>query len=513
MFSPAARVVCCALLFVAPFATAADPEVGRELFVRQWLPDDPRSVAGDGLGPVFNDTSCVGCHNQGGVGGAGPPSKNAQIASVFSASATIPGVSFTFSFAGPKVEVGNGTKKAAPTTKLGHEEAKARLAREHEQLEQLHPSFLTARSVVVQRFSVDPDYSAIRDKLTFEGVTKELERLSKGRRRPGRDKDDLPKLAADQAALFEHILREARLDGFTRSLGQRRFGDIVVLVNERNTPPLFGSGIIDAIPDSVLLAAAKKKHAGFPEVTGRVARLKGDKLGRFGWKAQQTNLRGFVLNACAVELGLEVPGHAQAIAPHKPDYVAPGLDMTEEQCNELVSFVEHLPQPRQQLPADAKAAAYLAGGRKLFDSTGCAACHTPDLGEASGIYSDLLLHDMGPGLSDVGAYGSIAPNATEEEELKQPLPPLVTIDPKAKPLKPAEEAKLIGAMRQEWRTPPLWGLRDSAPYFHDGRAATAEQAIALHDGEAQRSTRQYFRLSAAERLQLTAFLNSLASPE
>lgn len=511
MFSPAARVVCCALLFVAPFATAADPDAGRELFVRQWLPDDPRSVAGDGLGPVFNDTSCVACHNQGGVGGAGPPSKNAQIASVFSASATFTSVSLSFGSTGPKIEAGKAGKKTASATRSEREAAKARVAREREQLEKLHPGFLTARSVVVQRFSVDPDYADFHNKLTLDGLTQDFEKFSVGMRRSS-DKDDLPKLAAGQSALFNQVLREARLNGFTRLLGQRKVGDVVVLVNERNTPPLFGSGIIDAIPDSVLLAAAKKKHAGYPEVSGRVARLKGDKLGRFGWKSQQTNLRGFVLNACAVELGLEVPGHAQAIAPHKPDYVAPGLDMTEEQCNELVSFVEHLPQPRQQLPADAKAAAYLAGGRKLFDSTGCAACHTPDLGEASGIYSDLLLHDMGPGLSDVGAYGSIAPNATEEEELKQPLPPLVTIDPKAKPLKPADETKLIGAMRQEWRTPPLWGLRDSAPYFHDGRAATAEQAIALHDGEAKRSTRQYFRLSAAERLQLTAFLNSLASP-
>lgn len=512
MFSPAARVVCCALLLFASAAGAADPDVGRELFVRQWLPDDPRSVAGDGLGPVFNDTSCVGCHNQGGVGGAGPPSKNAQIVSVFSASATIPGVSFTFGFGGPKVETGKGAK-VVPTTKLGHEEAKARLARERDQLEQLHPGFLTARSVVVQRFSVDPDYSVIRDKLTLERLTKDIEKLGKHWRRPDRDQGDLPKLAVEQAALFEHILREARLNGFTRSLGQRRFGDIVVLVNERNTPALFGSGIIDAIPDSVLLVSAKRKHVGYPEVSGRVARLKGDRLGRFGWKAQQASLQGFVLNACAVELGLEVPGHAQAIAPHKPEYVAPGLDMSQEQCDELVAFVKSLPEPRQELPVDAKAAAYLAGGRKLFEATGCAACHTPDLGDARGIYSDLLLHDMGASLSDVGAYGSVAPNATEEEELKQPLPPLVAIDPKAKPLKPAQEAKLIGAMRQEWRTPPLWGLRDSAPYFHDGRAATVEQAIALHDGEALRSTRQYFQLGATQRLQLTAFLNSLASPE
>src|SRR5262245_48656162 len=52
---------------------------GKELFAREWISRDPRSHGGDGLGPVFNDTSCVACHNQGGAGGGGPASKNVQI--------------------------------------------------------------------------------------------------------------------------------------------------------------------------------------------------------------------------------------------------------------------------------------------------------------------------------------------------------------------------------------------------------------------------------------------------
>src|SRR6185503_2810291 len=57
---------------------------GKDLFLREWIPSDQRSAGGDGLGPVFNETSCVACHNQGGVGGAGPASKNVQIVSAFS---------------------------------------------------------------------------------------------------------------------------------------------------------------------------------------------------------------------------------------------------------------------------------------------------------------------------------------------------------------------------------------------------------------------------------------------
>src|SRR5947208_3435987 len=58
-------------------------EVGRELFSHEWKPNDPRSSGGDGLGPMFNDVSCVACHKQGGVGGGGPIEKNVQVGSVF----------------------------------------------------------------------------------------------------------------------------------------------------------------------------------------------------------------------------------------------------------------------------------------------------------------------------------------------------------------------------------------------------------------------------------------------
>ena len=68
------------------------------------------------------------------------------------------------------------------------------------------------------------------------------------------------------------------------------------------------------------------------------------------------------------------------------------------------------------------------------------------------------------------------------------------------------------ATRQEWRTPPLWGFRDSGPYLHDGRAATLDQAVALHGGEGTNSARHYFMLSPEERLQLQAFLKSLVAP-
>ncbi len=68
------------------------------------------------------------------------------------------------------------------------------------------------------------------------------------------------------------------------------------------------------------------------------------------------------------------------------------------------------------------------------------------------------------------------------------------------------------ASRFEWRTPPLWGFRDSAPYLHDGRAKTLEQTVAMHSGESTGVAQRYFNLSAKERRQVETFLKSLTAP-
>ena len=110
---------------------------------------------------------------------------------------------------------------------------------------------------------------------------------------------------------------------------------------------------------------------------------------------------------------------------------------------------------------------------------------------------------------------TFAPDRTEEEELNEPLPSFVSpLASRGEQLeeKPEDRKKLVGARRLEWRTPPLWGIRDSAPYLHDGRAATLDQAIAFHRGEADRSSDLYFELNAEEREQVRAFLHSLAAP-
>ncbi len=79
--------------------------------------------------------------------------------------------------------------------------------------------------------------------------------------------------------------------------------------------------------------------------------------------------------------------------------------------------------------------------------------------------------------------------------------------------RPAAKRPTTGpASRLEWRTPPLWGFRDSGPYLHDGRAATLDQAVALHQGESQKIAVGFFELSAHERRQIEMFLKTLTAP-
>jgi CxxC motif-containing protein (DUF1111 family) len=276
-------------------------------------------------------------------------------------------------------------------------------------------------------------------------------------------------------------------------------GNLTMRSSQRNPTPLFGMGLIDGIGDEAIEAAARRKHPGWPEVNGRVARLADGRVGRFGWKAQTATLREFVLSAAAVELGLEVPGHAQAGDPRVPPIKAPGLDLDRAECDALTAFVRSLPRPVVSAPANHRDESARKAARSLFRSIGCAECHVEKLGGVEGIYSDLLLHAMSPELADTSSYAAF-----------------LAADPPAAKVVPAG-ARAGRATRpaavEEWRTPPLWGLRDSAPYLHDGRAATLDEAIRLHGGEASASARRYRQLTPREQSLLQTFLLSLAAPD
>src|SRR5262249_46609471 len=158
------------------------------------------------------------------------------------------------------------------------------------------------------------------------------------------------------------------------------------------------------------------------------------------------SLSEFVQAACANELGLSNPGADQPSPLAKPFYKSTSLDLTSEQCDQITAFCASLSRPIERLPNDSILTRDdVSAGKQLFNRIGCADCHTPDVGGIEGLYSDLLLHDMGQDLQGGGFYYDV------------PLPPSV-------PNAPPSDSPQPG----EWRTPPLWGVADAAPYLHDG---------------------------------------------
>jgi CxxC motif-containing protein (DUF1111 family) len=394
--------------------TAARPvdaemaQAGETLFNHEWYVGDPLCTGGDGLGPVFNATSCVACHHQGGVGGSGGLEHNVTL--------------FTVAPASPGESVGQGVIHARAT----------------------HPTLQETLSLV------DPSLPAISQPRLNQLIVL---------RGDGRQCVSMP---------------------------------ANVQFSQRNTPALFGSKLIDEIPDRVLIGQERREQmrlgpANADDETrpaGRVARLSDGRIGKFGWKGQSASLADFVQAACANELGLGNPGQAQPRSLAKPSYEPAGLDLTQEQCDQIAAFCASLSRPKERLKDELT---NVEAGKRIFSKIGCADCHVPNLGSIEGLYSDLLLHRMGKDLVGGGSYG----------ERPRTVPDLPIVDE---------------PQPNEWRTPPLWGVADSAPYLHDGRAATLEEAIQMHGGQGRSSADRFRALSSPEQAQLIAFLSSLCAP-
>jgi CxxC motif-containing protein (DUF1111 family) len=249
----------------------------------------------------------------------------------------------------------------------------------------------------------------------------------------------------------------------------------------RSSPDLLGFGLLDAVPDSEILAYADPDDRNHDGISGRPNRFFDGRLGRFGRKALVPTLAEFNEGAFPVEIGVTVPAvpNEETVAgqpiPAGVDPV-PDPELDAQSVALVNAFVRFLAPPS---PPKLKGAS--RRGPELFDKTGCAACHVPRLktGDSDvkalahrevAAYTDLLLHDMGPNLADI-CLGLATPS--------------------------------------EFRTEPLMGLRFSEKFLHDGRAGSIEEAIRLHGGEAVGSRDHFAALPAADREALLAFLKQL----
>ncbi len=224
----------------------------------------------------------------------------------------------------------------------------------------------------------------------------------------------------------------------------------------RVPPAVFGLGLLEAVADEEIAAP---RGGG----AGRVSWV-GGRPGRFGWRAERATLRDQVVAAAREDIGLDLPG-----------------EIDEAEVAALVAYLRGLAVPARRGPR----APAVRRGEAVFAAAGCAACHRPSLqtapappvaafgGRTIRPYTDLRLHDMGPGLADPGGGDAL------------------------------------------WRTPPLWGLglletvNGHAALLHDGRARGALEAVLWHGGEAAAARAAVIALDAGARGDLVAFLKSL----
>lgn len=252
-------------------------------------------------------------------------------------------------------------------------------------------------------------------------------------------------------------------------------------VARRTTPEIFGFGLLDAVPDSEILAYADPNDRDHDGISGRPNRFFDGRLGRFGRKALVPTLLEFNEGAFGAEQGITTPAvpteETVAGTPVPPGTdPAPDPELSAAKAELTTTFVRLL-----AAPAPLKMSREARLGRDVFTRVGCASCHRPAFTTGDSpiaalrhkevlAYTDLLLHDMGPELGDIC---------------------------------------LALATPTEFRTEPLMGLHLKKVFLHDGRATTVEQAVEQHGGEATKSRDLFQALPPGDRAALLAFLKTL----
>jgi CxxC motif-containing protein (DUF1111 family) len=423
-----------------PFSARGDFFVGNGFFKRLWVTAPSSTGSADGLGPLYNARACQRCHLKDGRGH--PPAAPDDSAVSMFLRLSIP-----------------------PETP---EQAAAIAA--HELALVPEPTYGTQ----LQDFAIPGHAAEGRMVITYTEVPVELAG------------GEVVQLRQPHYAIADLGYGPLHPD---------------VMLSPRVAQPMIGLGLLEAIDEVDILAAADPDDADGDGISGRPnwvwsAAEQRVTLGRFGWKAGKATIPDQAAAAMAGDIGVGNP-------------LAPSLwgDCTDRQVDcrggphggltraafeadaEVMGLIDfysrHLAVPARRDVDDPT----VLSGKALFYGAGCTACHTPKhatrrdwpvdglAGQLIWPYTDLLLHDMGDGLADGRPEGE--------------------------------------ASGREWRTQPLWGIgltetvNGHSFFLHDGRARNLTEAILWHGGEAE-PARETFRLMPAEdRAALLTFLNSL----
>lgn len=288
----------------------------------------------------------------------------------------------------------------------------------------------------------------------------------------------------EQAGTFDDgtsfVLRRPRWSFYDLSHGPLD----AAAVSVRIAPPVFGLGLVEAVPEATILGLADPDDADHDGISGRPSividrRTGKERVGRFGWTAAQPTIEQQIAAAFAGDMGVGSSLHTDL-----------GVEINDDVLADATTYIRALSVPPRTEHRDPAA----LRGKALFEAARCNACHVPSLVTASDAkprelaaqviqpFSDFLLHDLGEGLADPGG-------------------------------------------QREWRTTPLWGLGFAdhalgdaasptdpnrptgvARYLHDGRARTLMEAILWHGGEAEASRNAVLALTAAQRTDLLAYV-------
>jgi len=385
------------VLAAAPFVAGAvslDASIGQRLFERNWVSSPSSTSSNDGLGPLYNASSCASCHVQ-------------RQATETDESSVPPGV---------VVRIGNATGTG----------------------DAIYGRQLQTRAAPGQTPEANPD-------ITW--IAKGSERVA------------AIKL---QSQGYGPLAKDTKLA-------------------LRRAPFLTGVGLLAQIPESEIVEKAEKNATNPDGVSGHPAWLMKDGrrvLGRFGWKATQPDLGAQISHAFFIDMGLSTEAQpdpwgdcteAEAACRRGPHGAKKGeVEIAPTLVAMIADYLNSLPAPSTPITAH---------GEGVFNASGCATCHSA-LHLADGrpvtAYSDLLLHDMGPGLNDGIKEGAAPPG--------------------------------------EWRTAPLWNVAATlkvSGLLHDGRARTVAEAVAWHDGEAAAARRRFQGLTPADKAALIDFVSKL----
>jgi CxxC motif-containing protein (DUF1111 family) len=238
----------------------------------------------------------------------------------------------------------------------------------------------------------------------------------------------------------------------------------VVFVEERNSPSSLGLGLIETISDATIRANEDPNDDDGDGVRGIAHILADNSIGRFGWKANIPTLESFLRDAMGNEMGVTVPNSGNVFGFLADNDGIADPELPQSDVDDIVFFMQML-DFAPKLPNTPQ----ILQGESVFGTVGCAKCHVPTM-DGVELYSNLLLHNVHPasfqGVSDGMATSGL------------------------------------------YRTAILRGLRDTAPYFHDGRSETIEDAVRRHDGEALAVRQAFEALTLADRNALLAFLRS-----